>query len=79
MWPNPKFPADLVIFPEEILNGKFHFLCSVKGPAKGQRPRPPNYAKYFLEVLPMIFSGKIHDQMIYDSKDTFKSSLFLLC
>ena len=28
MWPNPQFPADLVIFIEEILNGKLHFLCS---------------------------------------------------
>ena len=28
MWPNPQFPADLVIFIEEILNGKFHILCS---------------------------------------------------
>ena len=23
---NPQFPADLVTFPEEILNGKLHFL-----------------------------------------------------
>ena len=29
MWPNPHFPADLVIITEEILNGKLHFLCSV--------------------------------------------------
>ena len=29
MWPNPQFPVDLVIFTEEILNGKLHFLCSV--------------------------------------------------
>ena len=28
MWPNPQSPADLVTFTEEILNGKFHFLCS---------------------------------------------------
>ena len=28
-WPNPQFPADLVTFTEEILNGKLHFLCSV--------------------------------------------------
>ena len=28
MWPNPQFPADLVKFTEEILNRKFHFLCS---------------------------------------------------
>ena len=26
MRPNPKFPADLVTFTEEILNGKLHFL-----------------------------------------------------
>ena len=28
MWPNPQETADLVIFTEEILNGKRHFLCS---------------------------------------------------
>ena len=26
MWANPQFPADLVIFTEEILNGKLHFF-----------------------------------------------------
>ena len=28
MRPNLQFPADLVIYNEEILNGKLHFLCS---------------------------------------------------
>ena len=28
MWPNPQETVDLLIFTEEILNGKFHFLCS---------------------------------------------------
>ena len=28
MRPYPQFPADLVTFTEEILNGKLHFLCS---------------------------------------------------
>ena len=28
MWPSPQFPADLVTFTEEILNGKPHFLYS---------------------------------------------------
>ena len=29
MWPNPdQFPADLITFTEEILNGKLHFSCS---------------------------------------------------
>ena len=29
MRPNSQETADLVIFTEEILNGKLHFLCSV--------------------------------------------------
>ena len=29
MWPNPQFPADLVTFTGEILNGKLHF-CAVR-------------------------------------------------
>ena len=28
MWPNSQFSADLVIFTQEILNGKIHFLGS---------------------------------------------------
>ena len=28
MWPNSQFPADLIIFTEEIHNGKLHFFCS---------------------------------------------------
>ena len=27
MWPNPRFPADLVTFTQEILNGKLHFFA----------------------------------------------------
>ena len=29
MWPNPQFPADLVAFTEEMLNGKLHFLYNI--------------------------------------------------
>ena len=29
MWPNPQFPADLVIYTEETLMENFIFLCSV--------------------------------------------------
>ena len=29
MWPNPQFPADLVIFTEELLNKNLYFLCFV--------------------------------------------------
>ena len=35
MWPNPQFPADLVTFTEKIINGKPHFLCSVKAKNEG--------------------------------------------
>ena len=28
MWANPHFPADLIKFTEEILNGKIHLLYS---------------------------------------------------
>ena len=28
MWPNPQFTTDLIIFTEEILIEKLHFLCS---------------------------------------------------
>ena len=31
MRPNQQFPADLVTFTEEILNGKLLFLCSETG------------------------------------------------
>ena len=29
MWPNSHFPADVITFTEEILNGKLHFLCNI--------------------------------------------------
>ena len=33
MWPHPQFPADLVAFTEEHLNGKLHFFAvsDIKG------------------------------------------------
>ena len=30
MWSNTQETGDLVIFTEEIINGKLHFLCSGK-------------------------------------------------
>ena len=29
MWPDPQFPADLVTFTEEMLNGKLHFFAVI--------------------------------------------------
>ena len=34
MRPNPQETVDLVTFPEEILNGKVQFLCSVSQPTE---------------------------------------------
>ena len=34
MWPNSQFPAGLVTFPDEILNGKSDFLRSEKSKLK---------------------------------------------
>ena len=31
MWANPQFPAELVTFTEEILNGKLHFYAVLHG------------------------------------------------
>ena len=32
MWPKPQETVDLVKFTEEIINGKLHFLYSVRVP-----------------------------------------------
>ena len=36
---SPQFPGDMVIFTEEILYGKLHFLCSYFH-KKGKQQRP---------------------------------------
>ena len=45
MWSNPQIPADLVKFTEEIINGKLHFLCSV---------RFLQVHKYFLQIFKIL-------------------------
>ena len=35
MWPNPQFPANLVTFTEQIVNGKLYFLCSERSITEG--------------------------------------------
>ena len=49
MWPNPQFPAELVTFTEETLNGKLYFLCNVCF---------PDYGDIFL-IYSFINSGKL--------------------
>ena len=48
MWPNPQFPAHLVTFTEEILNGKLHFLCSESNKIFELTPSAPNPCHYHL-------------------------------
>ena len=43
MWPNLQFPADLIIFIEEILNGKLQFLSTdilKQIPTSTEKPMP---------------------------------------
>ena len=47
MCANPQFPANLVTFTREILNGKIHFLCSVESKVNIQNP---NYLLFFTRL-----------------------------
>ena len=48
MCPNPQETVDLLIFTEEILNGKLHFLCSVQYLLRGVfRNLPTIYDKVY--------------------------------
>ena len=52
MGPNPQFPADLVTFTKKILNGKLHFLCSVKvKEISKERDSLPNKIKAKLSAI----------------------------
>ena len=55
MWPNLQFPTDLVIFTEEILNEKLHFLCSVH---------------FFVLILIRKFSSKMSSLLASDRFQT---------
>ena len=49
MWPNPHFPADMVTFTEEILNGNFIF---VQWNTNGQKYiKPENLLLKYLKIL----------------------------
>ena len=55
MKPNPQFPADLVIFTEEIFNGKIHFctvwVCNIYLPIKLFVLAPKDLLEDFLDLL----------------------------
>ena len=58
MWPNLEFPADLVTFTEETLNGKLHVLCSdskMRVEANGIITLAREYwAQYSCDIIPII-------------------------
>ena len=56
MWPNPQFPADLVTFTEEILNGKIHFLCSAKSVSAYPQHPPPKLLQLFSNYKGIIYN-----------------------
>ena len=60
MWLNPQFPADLITFTEEILNGKLHFLCSVT----------------FITVLPFSFAMILLCSCLSSKKSSVKNHNF---
>ena len=86
MWPKPQFPADLVIFTEEILNEKLHYFvqCTIKN-----RFEQPNLnrlmsveerllkAKKKIDVsdkikhLELYFSGDFNPQKLQSKLDVF--------
>ena len=46
------------------------------------RPSTPEYAKYYLKILPMTICNswlEIHDQMLYNLKGVFKIVLYFEC
>ena len=61
MWPNPQFPADLVIFTEEILNIKFHF-CAVSLVSLAQYLQPIDEGPFFQRILQRIYGRWLLEQ-----------------
>ena len=49
MLQDPQFPADLITFTKEILNGKLHFLCSVSNNTD-VFIAVPHYMEYFTSI-----------------------------
>ena len=64
MWPSPQFPADLVTFTEETLNGKLHFLCSA------------SFANYVVmgsrtsDIVPLLSKGCLDIQATLECRFT---------
>ena len=59
MWLKPQFPADLVTFTEEILNGRLYFLISTS------QSDCSCYAKYVMNFSYAIMAIPLHEGLEY--------------
>ena len=64
MWPNPQFPADLITFTKEILNGKLHF-CAVLITV---------FLGYFFLSFPFSFYVGVNMQLLWGGGGVLKNS-----
>ena len=74
MWPNSQFPADLVTFTEEILNGKFQ---SLRGASLLVRVSwsCENFMKWFKDNIKV---GNVTFSLSETVSETMLSLLFLI-
>ena len=85
MWPNPQFPADLITFTEEILNGKLHFfagytkVCNHPQPTTTiyNHPQPPTTI-HNNPQLSTTTRKTTHNPPKNYTKDLLYKSLYLL-
>ena len=74
-------PADLVTFTEEILNGKLHFLCSVKYLVVFTftmltiKPLPVNYLEEKLGVILVVWGHPLSTYSKFSKKTNISNPL----
>ena len=66
MRPNPQFPAHLVTVTEEIVNGKFYFVCSARIASFYMKAR--DYLKDFVKNCRVFVILKTKSQYLCDQR-----------
>ena len=67
MWPHQQFPADLVIFPEEIFNGKLHWVYVIIMPRTSARVN--SHSIVCLNVKQLFSRSSHHIWSLSDSSE----------
>ena len=75
MWPNPQFPADLVKFTENILNGKYCFLCSDVFRALSSIHDGALWQTWLMAFSCWLFSHKSFSIAVYEYSKYFSNYL----